>query len=99
MRQTCTVSREFGVVKAARSRYDIPKPVGMLHDSLTGGEGTIILLMKGCGFTEEEVLSAYNTLGLPPVTDCATLTKEEFSFVKQHGYPALIAKKIKGLIR
>lgn len=99
MRQTCTVSREFGVVKAARSRYDIPKPVGMLHDELTGGEGTIIILMKGCGFTAEEVLSAYNTLGLPPATDCTSLPRDEYEFVKKHGYPALIAKKIKGLIR
>lgn len=97
-RNTCYVMREFGVVKAKRTVYEDFRPIGMAFVKHIGREEDLIVLKKGCMFSEEEVLAAYNAAGYPPIEVCITLNGKEFEFVMRHGYPEFMARKISGRI-
>jgi hypothetical protein len=94
-RDTCYVMRSFGVILAKRAVFDSFTPIGLSPDG-PGNVGDVLLLMKGCRYTEEEVLAAYNAAGYPAVELCTTLDTSDFNYAKKRGYAALMAEKIKG---
>ena len=94
-RDTCYVMRSFGVISAKRAIFDSFTPVGLSPDG-PGNDGDILLLMKGCRYTEEEILTAYNAMGYPEVRACVTLNSNDFGYAKRKGYAALVAEQIKG---
>lgn len=95
-RATCYVRREFGVISAKRGVYDSFTPIGIIQDELTGYIGRVIILTKGCPFSDHEVLKAYNAEGYPPVEAILVLPREDVKKIQRQGYAAYVADKIAG---